>query len=387
MRTLRILLSIHHALDTDSGAPGATLALGDALADRGHRVSYLSFDDLPGTPPPLVSSLAFPYFAAARFAIEARRGLDVIDASTGDAWLWSRVGRRRPLLVTRSHGLEHLFHEQIVERARAEGEPLSRRYPLYWGGWRLHEVRMSLRGSDLVLVLNEREREFVVERLRVRPERVRLTANGLPASFLAAVRAARENAGGPSIAVVGAWRPMKGVEHGSAALATAMAADAELRVSLLGTGVPAETVLARFPPELRDRIAATERYSRGDLPQLLAGHSIVLFPSFSEGFSLAMLEAMACGLAPVASDIPGVRQIVEDGRNGLLVPPGDAEAAAAALLRLRADAPLLGRLRAAARQTGLAYSWQRVAEQTSDLYEEALDLRAGSGRAASGRAR
>ncbi len=376
---MRILLSVHHELDPDSGAPGATMALGAGLAELGHSVSYLSFDDLPGRPPFMAASIAYPYFAAAKMAAQASR-FDVIDASTGDAWVWSRLDRRaaRPLLVTRSHGLEHLFQEREVERAAREGRKLSWRYPLYWGGWRLREVAASLRASDLVLVLSEEERAVAVERLGVAPGRVRLTANGVPDEFLAVARAAGANPGGPAIALIGAHRAAKGIDHGCEALVAALAADPELRVSFLGSGVPKETTMERFPAAMRTRVAVTESYRREQLPELLRGHSLALFPSFSEGFSLALVETMVCGVTPVASDISGHRAIVEDGVNGVLVAPGDAAAASAAILRLRAEPALTERLRAAAAETAASYSWQRIAAETAEAYAEALDTRRGA---------
>lgn len=377
---MRVLFSIHHELDPDTGAPGATIALGEHLAEIDNEVAYLSFDDMPVKLPFMAAAITYPYFAAARLAKVARR-YDVVDASTGDAWAWARLDRRarRPLLVTRSHGLEHLFQEREVERAAGEGRKLSWRYPLYWGGWRLREVALSLRASDLVFVLSEAEREYVVERLAVEPGRVRLTANGVPDSFL--TRAAEQNcdAGGPAIAWVGAYRQSKGIEHGTAALVTAMEADPDLRVSFFGPGVPASTVRAPFPPTLHDRVAVIESYHREELPKLLCGHSIAFVPSLSEGFSLALVEVMACGLAPIASDIPGNRETVLDGENGLLIPPGDAAAAAAAIARLRDDRDLLERLRESARAVGERYSWRRIAADTAAAYAEAAERRGSTG--------
>lgn len=376
---MRVLLSVHHELDPDSGAPGATMALGAGLAELGNSVSYLSFDDLPGRPPFMAASIAYPYFAAARMA-KAAGEVDVIDASTGDAWVWGRLDRRgrRPLLVTRSHGLEHLFQEREVERAEREGRKLSWRYPLYWGGWRLREVAASLRVSDLVFVLSEEERAVAIERLGVAPGRVRLTANGVPDSFLESARAAGPNPGGPAIAMIGAHRAAKGIEYACEALAAALAADPELRVSFLGSGVPKEETMERFPPSLRPRVAVTESYRREQLPELLHGHSLALFPSFSEGFSLALVEAMVCGVAPVASDIPGHRAIVADGENGVLTPPGDAHAATAAILRLRGNGLLTARLCEAATRTGQGYSWQRIATDTATAYAEEIAARDGA---------
>jgi glycosyltransferase involved in cell wall biosynthesis len=151
-----------------------------------------------------------------------------------------------------------------------------------------------------------------------------------------------------------------------------MEADPDLRVSFFGPGVPASTVRSPFPAPLHDRVAVIEHYHREELPALLCGHSIAFVPSLSEGFSLALVEVMACGLAPIASDIPGNRETVLDGENGLLIPRGDAAAATAAIQRLRGDQELLERLRGAARLVGERYSWKRIAADTAAAYEEAL---------------
>jgi len=384
-RPLHILLSIHHRLDPDSGAPGATIALGEGLRDLGQDVDYLSFDDLPGSLPFIASSLAFPYFAAMKMLREAQSGVDIIDASTGDAWVWGRLGRRAagPALVTRSHGLEHLFHEGSVALARREGRRLSRRYPIYWGGWRLYEVKASLQAADMVLALNQTERDYLVERLSIEPERIRLAANGVPRWFLEKARVASEAPNRPAIAIVGEHRPMKGVEHGSEALSMALHARPDLHVAFIGAGVPTECVLAHFDQSLRNRVSVVERYRREQLPSLLIDRSIVFFPSHSEGFSLALLEAMACGLAPVASDISAVRRVVANERSGLLTAPTDAPAAAAALLRLLDDPALLTRLRAGARGAASSYSWEAVSQKTLVFYGEALELRANRPRMSS----
>jgi glycosyltransferase involved in cell wall biosynthesis len=377
MPSRRVLLSIHHELDADTGAPGATLALGQGLADLGHQVEYLSFDDMPVRSPYLAANVAYPFFAAARFAAAKRRGVDVIDASTGDAWIWGGLEKRpdRPLLVTRSHGLEHLFQAVSIAQMEAEGQKPSRRYPLYWGGYRLREVAASMRRSDLVLVFNGPERDYAAGHLGVDPERIRLVTNGVPTDFLDAAAKAKTSPDSPRIAFVNAYRAWKGVFLAAEAMVEAMGEDPELRASFFGVGVPAATVLENFPKELHDRVTVVERFSRGDLPEILAGHSVLLFPSVFEGFSLTLVEGMACGLIPVAFDIAPISRVVEDGRNGLLVPSGSAPDLAAALLRLRREPETARRLAGAAREKARAYGWPQVAAETSDLYEEALELR------------
>ncbi len=104
----------------------------------------------------------------------------------------------------------------------------------------------------------------------------------------------------------------------------------------------------------------------------------------AESFGLVLLEAMRAGLPTVASDIPGsgVGYVVRNGETGLLVPPGDVAALAAALRRLADDAPLRRCLGdAGARRWQEHFTLQRAADQTLALYRQLLDTTARPGTA------
>jgi glycosyltransferase involved in cell wall biosynthesis len=88
---------------------------------------------------------------------------------------------------------------------------------------------------------------------------------------------------------------------------------------------------------------------RKEVANLLPAFDIFVLPSLTEGLSIALLEAAATGLAIVASSVGGNPEIIRDGETGLLVPPADARALEAALLRLLGDAPLRAGLGQAAR--------------------------------------
>jgi glycosyltransferase involved in cell wall biosynthesis len=113
---------------------------------------------------------------------------------------------------------------------------------------------------------------------------------------------------------------------------------------------------------------------RTDIPQVMAGASIVVLPTFyKEGLPKALLEGAAAGRPLVATDVPGCREIVRHGETGLLVPPRDAPALANALERLLADAALRRDLGAAGRCLVEAeFTATRVAEATMAVYEAAL---------------
>lgn len=114
---------------------------------------------------------------------------------------------------------------------------------------------------------------------------------------------------------------------------------------------------------------------RRDVPQLLAQHDILLSASLEEGMSNSIMEAMAAGLAVVATDVGGTPELIGDA--GLLVPPNDSAAFAIAVLKLVCDAGLCARLGVAARERVSArYSSEALAAKHIALYR-ALVTRAG----------
>jgi glycosyltransferase involved in cell wall biosynthesis len=377
---MKILLTIHADRNPDAGGAGVSAGLGEELGRLGHEVAYLSFSDLPAWLPYRAKGLAFPAFVARRLR---RSKVDVIDAAVGDAWLLGMLRRRStgPLLVARSHGLVQMADRARREEARRGGLELSWRYPLYWGGLRLWEVSRSLRAADLCLLLNDEEREFAIDELRLPEERVRVVDNGIPEGLLGRSLEDAGPAGAPfRIAHVGSYLPLKGARYVAAALGSVLERHPRAQASFLGTDCPAERVLADFRPELRPRVAVTPSYRRESLPELLRGHSVILSGTLKEGFPLGTLEAMACGLAPVTAATPGPLQYVRDGENGVVVPRADGAALAGAVERLIADPELLRRLREAALATAQRYGWDRVARDVLGLYEEALERRRSSPR-------
>lgn len=108
-----------------------------------------------------------------------------------------------------------------------------------------------------------------------------------------------------------------------------------------------------------------------DMASVVAAADIVVLPSYREGLPTSLLEAAACGKPMVATDVPGCRDVVEDGRNGLIVPARDAEALAGAIARLADDPHMRNELGAAARERAVReFDVGIVNQQMLDVYEE-----------------
>ena len=110
-----------------------------------------------------------------------------------------------------------------------------------------------------------------------------------------------------------------------------------------------------------------------DMPGLFRSVDAVVLPSYREGLPKGLIEAGACGLPLVTTDVPGCREVVSDGVDGLLVPVKDAAALAGAIATLQDDPGLRARLGAAARAKALAEFDERIViERTVGVYREVL---------------
>ena len=110
-----------------------------------------------------------------------------------------------------------------------------------------------------------------------------------------------------------------------------------------------------------------------DMPALLASVDAVVLPSYREGLPKGLIEAAACALPLVTTDVPGCREVVRDGVDGLLVPPRDGAALANAIARLHDDPALATRLGLAAREKALAeFDECIVIARTIAVYRELL---------------
>jgi len=145
--------------------------------------------------------------------------------------------------------------------------------------------------------------------------------------------------GAPVIATVGRQEFQKGQWHLLASMPRVLQAHPGTRVLLAGRSGNASVRLDEVM-----RTAGLDGHARllghrDDVPEILASSDLFVFPSLYEGLGGALIEAMALGLPIVASDLPAIREVVEPGRNAILVPPGSPADLAAAIGTLIDDEP------------------------------------------------
>ena len=112
---------------------------------------------------------------------------------------------------------------------------------------------------------------------------------------------------------------------------------------------------------------------RRDVPRLLSAADISVLPSLSEGLPNAVIEAMAAGLPVVATSVGGIPELIQQGRNGMLVPPGDTAALAESLATVLSNPFLSRRLGEAARlRIQAGFSFEKMFRETVALYRATL---------------
>jgi phosphatidylinositol alpha-mannosyltransferase len=145
-------------------------------------------------------------------------------------------------------------------------------------------------------------------------------------------------------------------------------------------GAEREDVLRYLPdPGTIERIDARGRVSGERLWEALHGADLLCAPSLAgESFGMVLTEAFAAGTPAIASAIAGYSDVVSDGVDGVLVPPGDPQRLAEELQRAHHEPERLAAMGEAARESAQRYAWPRIADQVTEVYERAIEAPAPS---------
>ena len=185
----------------------------------------------------------------------------------------------------------------------------------------------------------------------------------------------------PNVLCVGRPRFLKGIHVLARAIPTVWEMNPEATFTFVPAsmgksgGSPADAyreILGKLLDDPRIRIVA-EPVTRANLPDYYQRATICVVPSLWEGFGYVCAEAMACGVAVVASRTGGLAEIIEDERSGVVGAPGNAEDVAAAMLNLIQDHELRARIGAGARKRIVEeFSSAMIAARMADLYRQVI---------------
>ncbi len=217
--------------------------------------------------------------------------------------------------------------------------------------------------ADAVIAVSRSSAAFIVQRYGVAPERIAVVPNGIAVHRQHASGRSREPRAPMAVLCAGSLNSQKGQDL---LIRAAALARERWDVVLAGAGA-AEGRLRRQAAELGGRV--TFAGWRDDVLRLIDDADVVCVPSRWESFGYVALEAMAARRPVVGADVDGVRELIEDGVTGVLVPPEDPAALASALDRLARDPALREALGAAGRSRAeRRFSLDLMVGRTLEVY-------------------
>ena len=385
-RPLRILILLNLEWNPRLGAVRVYLELAKQWRAAGHKVEHFSlseafpraFGSRIGF---VIRQLLFRYKATAFIKQNARR-FDVIDALIGSVPASKNQLGFAGLLVARSVGFYRLY-DRFEVRAnqrwprRGRGKFVGRIFYSIARRLLLRASDRAVRYADLINVPNESEavcirREFgsgyqiVVQPYGLTDEqREAFQKAAAPLSLRLAQK---------KICFIGMWAARKGSRDWAQIMARVREQIPEAKFCFLGTMVDSGVVSNELGSVARTDVEFVSEYAPSELPKLLSDCTVAAFPSYIEGFGLAVLEQLAAGIPTVAYDIPGPADVLGSRAPELLMPLGRVELLARALCRvLQLDPAAYQTLSEKCIEIAVDFDWAKTADRTIRLYRERLE--------------
>jgi glycosyltransferase involved in cell wall biosynthesis len=365
-RVVQVLTQQHggpvdHAVDVAVGLAGRGVdshvvgptGPGTARAERAgvvwHPVAATSKRDLPGL---------------VRLAGQLRRlrpdVLHLQDRRAGWVGRALAPALRGTRVVYTLHGVPDALSDLVDGNRRAADRRLRDR--LYY----LHGERWITRWSGAEVVSpSAAVATYAVEHVGLASERVHVVPNGVDHLRFRPTDRGPARPGELVVAWIGSLEPVKGLD----VLVDALACVEGVRVLLAGDGPSRDALVARLDAAgLADRVELLGRVAR---PEEVFGRAdALLLTSLAESCPMVLLQAMAAGLPALATAVGGVPEVLREGREGLLVPAGDAARVAAALSALRDDPVRRRAMGDAARERVLAaYTLEHCLDRLGAVYD------------------
>lgn len=379
---LSILMSASVPRRREGGAATIIYNLGRELEKRGHSLTYVFREDLFGED---AVSARFSELVFARrlerFIAKDPGKFSIVNihAPSGLLYGFHRrwVGSRGlPPYVMTLHGLEERrVHVQSREVKKGRAWNFRLRNRLWHRFYTFPLYRWSIRTADGAHTYSRDVWNILQLNYNLDSDRTAYIPNGVEPRFFLPRR--YESTGPLKLLYAGTWLDQRGIFYLRDALERLSEQMPGLTMTFAGCACPPEVVREFFGSKLASTVVVQPVVPSDRMQELFASHDIFLFPSLMEGLPSVLLEAMASGMPVITAETCGMPDVVEDGFNGLLVPPADARAIEEAVLRLAASSELRQSLGQAAQHTMARYTWERSALMLEKLFRRVI---AGEGK-------
>ncbi|HXJ11162.1 MAG TPA: glycosyltransferase family 4 protein [Candidatus Limnocylindrales bacterium] len=377
---MRILIAIGVLRQREAGAAGVAFNHAEQLEKLGHKVDCWFFDDLLPSPrwPSRFRVLEFAAAVSSRIRRNPQQ-YDVLNLHApwgslyGLSRKWFRTADLPPYVFTMQGSEERFTRAMKLEHQKGRAANFAWKNRAWHRLYHQTMYDFAISSADFGAVANREA--WILSELKYShpPGRVWFVPNGVSAEFFQP----RQFADAPAnrLLYVGTWLDRKGIYYLAEAFTALAARSPEVQLTVAGCNIPEEQVKAHFPAEIRRRISVIPFLARAAMPALYASHDIFVFPSLVEGMPLTLLEAMAGAMPAVTTNTCGMSDLIENEKNGLLVPAADAAALGAAIEQLRNSPESRRNLGLCAQESARRYTWDRIARQLERVFQLAVNSR------------
>lgn len=380
--SLGVLLLSHSPDNPNGGASRVFHLLRQGLESEGHSVTLRHLDDMH-VPRNRIGALIatrmfMPRIMSDSGLAENAAEYDVIVSPSGIGHrLYSTLegAPKAPLRVNLVHGLAKYDHAASMSESHLGHWPVSLPYRLVTGPSQVRWDAAGMRSADHTVVQNLRDLAEVRDMLGDGAQ-VTLIPPAIHPELLEASRDVGDIAERPAGALLwfGTWEARKGAHYLPEAFRALRKEFPEATLTLGGTGRQGADLLPLFDEADRASVRVLGRITNAEQAEVFTGASIFLFPSLSEGFGLALVEAMCFGLAAVTTSTAFGGDYLTDGVDGRVVSPSGAHLARAVADLVR-DPAARSSMAERGRTLARTFTVERSASAYSRLFEQSLAVR------------
>ncbi len=381
---MKLLIAIGVLRRREAGAAGVVFNHAEQLEKLGHQVDCWFLDDVLPHPrwPSRFNELEFAFAVSSKIRKDPRR-YDVVNihapwgCAYGISRRWFPSAELPPYVFTMQGSEERFAQAMKFEHQKGRAVHFAMKNRIWHRAYHQTLYDFAISTADYGAVANREG--WVLSELKYGhpPGRIWYVPNGVNENFFQ--QRVFSEAPANRLLYVGTWLDRKGIHYLSEAFTALALRMPEIQLTVAGCIIAADQVKATFPESIRDRVLVLPFLSRDAMPNLYASHEIFVFPSLVEGMPLTLLEAMAGAMPAVTTNTCGMADLIENEKNGLLVPASDTAALVAAIDRLR-NAPELRRyLGLCAQSCARGYTWDRIARQLEQVFTLAAKSREVSG--------
>ena len=227
-----------------------------------------------------------------------------------------------------------------------------------------------------IIAISQQVKDHLIDDFKVDSKKIRIINNGIDTEkFNTRIKSNLNIKEGPVIGIIARLFDVKGHEFLIRAMELVLKNYPQAQLLIVGEG-KMKAQLVRLIEELGINKNVIFIPEIADTREALSVMDIFVMPSLQEGLGLALMEAMSMGIAVIGSDVGGIKTLIQDKQNGLLVKPSDYQALSEAIILLLSDEKLRESLGTQARKfIALNFSQEKMVHETLEVYSECLSVK------------